>query len=127
MTSTNNSQILLYQAGDGKTKIEVKLENETVWLTKKQMAELFNVKKQDIDYHVRNVFETGELEKSSTTKNILVVQKEGGRMIRRNIDIFNLDMIISVGYRVNSYRTESNAPDHPLSRYEAESRSGYLA
>lgn len=104
MTSTNNSQILLYQAEDGKTKIEVKLENETVWLTKKQMAELFNVKKQDIDYHVQNVFETGELEKNPTTKNILVVQKEGSRMVRRNIDIFNLDMIISVGYRVNSYR-----------------------
>lgn len=104
MTGTNNSQILLYQVEDGKTKIEVKLENETVWLTKKQMAELFNVKKQDIDYHVRNVFETGELEKSSTTKNFLVVQKEGSRMVRRNIDIFNLDMIISVGYRVNSYR-----------------------
>lgn len=104
MTDKNNSQILLYQTKDGKTKIEVKLEDETVWLTKKQMAELFNVKKQDIDYHVQNVFETGELEKNSTTKNILVVQQEGSRMVRRNIDIFNLDIIISVGYRVNSYR-----------------------
>ncbi len=104
MTDKNNSQILLYQTKDGKTKIEVKLEDETVWLTKKQMAELFNVKKQDIDYHVQNVFETGELEKKSTTKNILVVQQEGSRMVRRNIDIFNLDIIISVGYRVNSYR-----------------------
>ncbi len=99
MSSTNNSQILLYQTGDGKTKIEVKLQDETVWLTKKQMAELFNVRKQDIDYHVRNVFETSELEEKATTKNILVVQKEGSRMVHRNVDFFNLDMIISVGYR----------------------------
>lgn len=104
MSSTNNSQILLYQTGDGKTKIEVKLQDETVWLTKKQMAELFNVRKQDIDYHVRNVFETGELDEKATTKNILVLQKEGSRMVHRNVDFFNLDMIISVGYRVNSYR-----------------------
>lgn len=98
------SQIFLYQTEDRQTKIEVKLQDETVWLTKKQMAELFNVKKQDIDYHVQNVYATGELGLNSTTKNFLAVQKEGNREIRRDIVFYNLDMIISVGYRVNSYR-----------------------
>jgi len=99
----NNSQILLYQTESGQTKIEVLLEDETVWLTQKLMAELFQTTKQNISLHIQNIYAEGELTPDSTVKEYLTVQKEGSRQVSRVIDLYNPDMIISVGYRVKSH------------------------
>jgi hypothetical protein len=96
------SNILIYQSEDGKTKLDVKLENETLWLTQNQLAELFNVTKQNISLHIQNIYAENELDKNSTVKDYLTVQKEGSREVKRNLEHYNLDMIISVGYRVKS-------------------------
>lgn len=100
----NTGEILLYQTADGISKIEVTLVNETVWLTLDQMAELFQRNKSTISRHVKNIFECGELDESSTVAFFATVQNEGRRVVERQIAFYNLDMIISVGYRVNSYR-----------------------
>lgn len=100
----NTGEIILYQAADGTSKIEVTLQNETVWLTLDQMAELFQRNKSTISRHVKNILECGELDESSTVAFFATVQNEGGRNVERQIAFYNLDMIISVGYRVNSYR-----------------------
>lgn len=100
----SNSEILLYQTEDGQTKIDVRLEEETVWLSQVQMAELFQTTKQNISLHIKNIFEEGELYKISTVKDYLTVQTEGKREVQRNLKIYNLDVIISVGYRVKSHR-----------------------
>ena len=100
--STGN--LLLYQTEDGQTKIEVTLANDTVWLTADQMAELFQRNKSTISRHIKNVFESGELKPDSTVAFFATVQNEGTRRVERNIAFYNLDMIISVGYRVNSHR-----------------------
>ncbi|MFA6917868.1 MAG: virulence RhuM family protein [Candidatus Gracilibacteria bacterium] len=100
----NNSQILLYQTADGSTKIEVKLENETVWLSQKQMSELFQKDTRTVSEHIGNLFKEGELDTNSTIRKFRIVQKEGGREIERAIDFYNLDVIISVGYRIKSHR-----------------------
>ena len=97
----NTGEIVLYQPND-QLSLEVKLENETVWLTQQQMAVLFDVKENNITYHIQSVFKTHELDPEATTQKIRVVRKEGNRQVSRNIDFYNLDMIISVGYRVNS-------------------------
>ena len=97
----NTGEIVLYQPND-QLSLEVKLENETVWLTQQQMAILFDVKENNITYHIQSVFKTHELDPEATTQKIRVVRKEGNRQVNRNIDFYNLDMIISVGYRVNS-------------------------
>jgi hypothetical protein len=99
-----DSEILLYQTEDGKTKIDVRLEEETVWLSQVQMAELFQTTKQNISLHIKNIFEEGELQENSTVKNYLTVQTEGRREIQRNLKLYNLDVIISVGYRVKSHQ-----------------------
>jgi hypothetical protein len=99
----NESQILIYQTESGQTRIDVRLENETVWLTQKQMAELFQVAKPTISEHIKHIFEEGELEKKATVRNIRTVQTEGSRNVRRDIEFYSLDMIISVGYRVRSH------------------------
>ena len=96
--------LLLYQTEDGQTKIEVTLANDTVWLTADQMAELFQRNKSTISRHIKNVFESGELKPDSTVAFFATVQNEGTRKVERNIAYYNLDMIISVGYRVNSHR-----------------------
>ena len=96
--------MLLYQTEDGKTQIEVTLENETVWLSIDQMAELFQRNKSTISRHIKGVLESGELNADSTVAFFATVQKEGARQIERQIAYYNLDMIISVGYRVNSHR-----------------------
>ena len=101
---SNTGEIILYQAADGTSKIEVTLQNETVWLTLDQMAELFQRNKSTISRHVKNILECGELDESSTVAFFATVQNEGGRNVERQIAFYNLDMIISVGYRVNSYR-----------------------
>ena len=98
----NKSQIIIYTTEKGETKLEVRLENETVWLTQKLMAELFQTSPQNITIHLKNIYEEGELEENSTCKDFLQVQKEGKREIERNQKFYNLDVIISVGYRIKS-------------------------
>jgi hypothetical protein len=98
----NNSQIIIYQTEKGETKLEVRLENETVWLTQKLMAELFQTTVANINIHLKNIFEEGELNEAATCKDFLQVGKEGGRMVERSQKFYNLDAIISVGYRIKS-------------------------
>ena len=100
----NKGQILLYQTPDGDSRIDVRLQGETVWLSLDQMAELFQRNKSTISRHIKNVFEEGELHPNSTVAFFATVQTEGGRSVERDIAFYNLDMIISVGYRVHSYR-----------------------
>lgn len=100
----NNSEFLIYQTDDGQTKIDVRVENETVWLTQMQMTELFQTTKQNISLHINNVFKEGELDPNASVKKYLTVQNEGNRRVSREIDHYNLDVIISVGYRVKSHR-----------------------
>ena len=97
----SKGEIVLYQPND-QVSLEVKLEHETVWLTQQQMAILFDVKENNITYHIQSVYKTHELEPEATTQKIRVVRKEGNRQVNRSIDYYNLDMIISIGYRVNS-------------------------
>lgn len=96
------SEILIYQSPDGNIKIDVRLEEETVWLTQTQMGQLFGKDKRTISEHVSNIFSEGELEKSSTVRKFRTVQTEGNREVKRELDHYNLDVIISVGYRVKS-------------------------
>lgn len=97
-------EFILYQTEDGRTRIEVRLQDETVWLTQKQMAELFGKDTDTIGLHIRNIYKEGELPSEGTTEESSVVQDEGGRQVRRNVRYYNLDVIISVGYRVKSHR-----------------------
>ena len=97
------SQFIIYQAENGQTKIDVRLADETVWLTQPQMAELFQTTQQNISQHINNIYEETELMPNATHKKFLLVRKEGEREVQRNIDFYNLDMIISVGYRVKSH------------------------
>lgn len=100
----DKGQFLLYQTPDGNSQIEVKLQNDTVWLSLDQMAELFQRNKSTISRHIKNVLEDGELQEEATIANFATVQNEGTRKVERVIAFYNLDMIISVGYRVHSYR-----------------------
>ena len=100
----DKGQFLLYQTPDGDSQIEVKLQNDTVWLSLDQMAELFQRNKSTISRHIKNVLEDGELQEEATIANFATVQNEGTRKVERVIAFYNLDMIISVGYRVHSYR-----------------------
>lgn len=100
MEEKNN--IVIYQLDDGKTKIDVKLEDETVWLSQQQMADLYDTTKQNISLHIKNIFEEEELTENSTVKEFLTVQKEGNRNVERKVKYYNLDMIISLGYRIKS-------------------------
>ena len=98
----DSSQFLLYTSESGKVHIEVFLQDETVWLTQKRMAELFGVDVRTINEHLLNIFKTGELQEDGTIRKIRIVQKEGKRDVERELNFYNLDSIISVGYRVNS-------------------------
>ena len=104
MTENLNDKIIIYQSEDGKTQLDVKLEGETMWLTQAQMVELFQTSKQNVSLHINNIYKEGELEKEATVKDYLTVQSEGARTIHRRVKYYNLDMIISVGYRVNTKR-----------------------
>jgi len=94
----------IYQTEDGQTQIDVRLENDTVWLTQAQMAELFQKTPQNITMHIGNAYKEGELERESTCKEYLQVQQEGKRKVSRKVKYYDLDVIISVGYRVHSKR-----------------------
>jgi len=97
------SHILIYQAEDGQTKIEVQLQDETVWVTQQHMADLFQSSKQNVSHHIQSIFEEGELAPEATVKQYLTVRQEGRREVKRSLDYYNLDMIISVGYRIKSH------------------------
>lgn len=99
MTEQN---IVIYQAPNGKTQIDVQLQNDTIWLTQRAMADLFECSSDNISLHLRNIYNDAELEKDSTTEDFSVVQTEGAREVRRTQTFYNLDAIIAVGYRVNS-------------------------
>ena len=99
-----DNQIVIYQTEDGSTQIDVRLENDTVWLSQAQMAELFQKTSQNITMHIRNAYREGELEEISTCKEFLQVQYEGNRKVTRKIKFYDLDVVISVGYRVKSKR-----------------------
>jgi hypothetical protein len=96
--------IVLYQAADGKISLHVKIEKETIWLSLNQMAELFDRDKSVVSRHLRNIFDTSELDRHSTVAFFATVQNEGGRSVERQVEHFNLDAILSVGYRINSKR-----------------------
>jgi hypothetical protein len=99
----HNSEIILYQTPDGQIKIDVLLEDETVWLNQKQIEELFQTDRTSIVKHIKNIYESGELSETTTCAKIAQVQQEGKRKVTRNIIYYNLDLIISVGYRVQSH------------------------
>ncbi len=98
----HKSQLVIYQAEDGAIKIDVRFEDETVWLTQQHMAELFQTTQQNISLHLRNIYDEGELAPEATHKEFLSVRREGSRDVQRRLDFYNLDAIISVGYRVKS-------------------------
>lgn len=97
------SEIILYTTPQGEIKIDIRFENETFWLSQKKMAALFGVDVRTVNEHLKNIFESGELEKDSTIRKFRIVQMEGTRKVKREIEFYNLDAIIAVGYRVNSY------------------------
>ena len=98
------NQFLLYTGNDGKINVDVFLKDETVWLTQKAMGQLFGVESHTITYHLKEIYKSGELYEEATTRKIRAVQNEGKRQVTRNLEFYNLDVIISVGYRVNSYQ-----------------------
>jgi len=100
----DKNKIVIYQTDDGQTQIDVRFDTETIWLSQKQMGELFEKDSDTIGLHLKNIYSTGELEEKSTTEKYSVVQKEGKRRVKRKIKFYNLDATISVGYRVNSKR-----------------------
>ncbi|WP_432823767.1 RhuM family protein [Trichloromonas sp.] len=104
MPRSAQNDIFIYQADDGKTRLEVQLDHETVWLNQRQMAELFEKDTDTIGLHIRNLYKEGELVREATTEESSVVQDEGERQVRRKVQFYNLDVIISVGYRVKSKR-----------------------
>lgn len=99
-----NEKIVIYQTNDGETSIDVRLEGETVWLSQSQLSELFNTDRTSILRHIKNIYKTEELDESTTCAFFAQVREEGSRVVTRQIPYYNLDMIISVGYRVNSKR-----------------------
>ncbi len=104
MKNAMNNEIIFYATPDGNKKVEVVLQDETAWLTQKALAELFGVNVPAINKHLKNIFETGELEKDSTISILETVRHEGSREVKRQLEYYNLDAIIAVGYRVNSYQ-----------------------
>ena len=97
-------EVIVYEASDGDVRVDVRFDRETAWLTPRQMAEVFDTTARNVQMHLGNVFSSGELEAGATTKDFFVVRSEGDRTVRRRLKHYNLDAIISVGYRVNSRR-----------------------
>ena len=102
MRDDNNNEILIYQSENGMTKIEVTFIDETVWLSQQQMAELFQTSRTNVVEHIKHIYEEGELEEESTCRKFRQVRKEGSREVVRELPFYNLDMIISLGYRIKS-------------------------
>ena len=104
MKNESQSSIILYQTEDGRTRIQCRFENETVWLTQALMAELFQVTPQNVTLHLKTIFDEGELDEAATCKDYLQVRTEGGRKITRALKHYSLPVILAVGYRVRSHR-----------------------
>ncbi|MCH2189110.1 virulence RhuM family protein [Candidatus Gracilibacteria bacterium] len=104
MSETHTGEILFYTSDEGDIRVNVLFKDETIWLSQKQMGELFGTSKQNISLHLQNCYETGEILEKGTVKDLLTVQKEGNREVKREVSFYNLDAIIAVGYRVNSYK-----------------------
>lgn len=102
MEQGNNNNIIIYQSEDGKTHIDVRLENETLWLTQSQMADLYQTSRTNVVEHIKHIYEDGELDENSTCRKFRQVRVEGNRQVERELPFYNLDMIISLGYRVKS-------------------------
>lgn len=102
MNSENLGEIIIYENANGEAKIDVKVYDETVWLTQQQMALLFQSSRTNVVEHIKHIYEEGELDEGATCRNFRQVQKEGNRNVTRNIPYYNLDMIISLGYRIKS-------------------------
>ena len=102
-------EFLIYQTEDGHTRVQVRFERDTVWLSQRDMTELFQTSKQNVSLHIQNVFDEGELVREGTVKEYLTVQTEGNRQVERRVEHYNLDVIISVGYRVKSLAVPSSA------------------
>src|SRR5450759_4269880 len=100
--TSQEGEIIFYTTPEGVTKVEVVFKDETFWLTINRMADLFSTSKQDISYHLQQIYDSDELKREATVKEILTVQSEGNRNVSRKLDYYNLDVIIAVGYRVNS-------------------------
>ena len=100
--NSNNNEIMIYEDKDGVTKVNVKFMNEDLWITQNQLAEIYKTTQENIAMHIKNIYKDGELQDVSTNKKFLLVQKEGNREVKRNIEHYNLDMIIALGYRVQS-------------------------
>ena len=102
MAMDDNNQIIIYQSEDGETRIVVKFMGETVWLSQQQMADLFQSSRSNVVEHIKHIYAEGELDEESTCRNFRQVRQEGNRQVTREIPFYNLDMIISVGYRIRS-------------------------
>lgn len=98
----DNNQIIIYQSEDGETRIDVKFTGETVWLSQQQMADLYQSSRSNVVEHIKHIYEDGELDEESTCRNFRQVRQEGSRQVTREIPFYNLDMIISLGYRIRS-------------------------
>ena len=98
----NENKVIIYTANDGKTRIDVKLEEESLWLTQTQMCELYQTSKSNVSEHIKHIFEEGELAKEATVRKFRIVQLEGSRCVEREVEHYNLDMIIALGYRVRT-------------------------
>lgn len=114
------SEILFYQTEDGKSRIKVRLEGETVWLSQKAMAELYQIGVNTINYHIKEIYEDQEVDADSTIRNYRIVQTEGARQVTRNVEFYNLDVILAVGYRVRGHRGSQ------FRRWASELLSEYL-
>ena len=99
-----NSEILLYTSPDGQVQLDIRMQDDTLWMTQQMMAELFQTTEANINVHIKNILQEAELQEEGTIKEILIVRKEGSRNVRRPVNFYNLDMILSVGYRVNTRR-----------------------
>ena len=119
-----DEKVVVYETPDGEMRVDVRLDQETVWLTQRQMSEVFQTSSDNVGLHLKNVFADGELEESATTEDFSVVQTEGKRQVRRALKHYNLDAIISVGYRVNSKRGVQfrQWATHTLSPLQPEAR-----
>lgn len=104
MIENNQSEIIIYQTDDGQTRIQTRMQDETIWLTQAHIAELFQKSVATINEHIKHIYAEGELEESATLRNFRIVQTEGSREVSREVNFYNLDVIISVGYRVRSHR-----------------------
>ena len=115
---SDRGEILIYEAPDGSTALDVRLQDETLWLNLNQISELFERDKSVISKHLRNVFATAELDRAATVAFFATVQEEGGRSVTREVEYFNLDAILSVGYRVNSSQGRYDPTDYDCGCYD---------